>query len=206
MDILADLNKSITETEAFIKSHVSGYTRTTASGASVQVAEHEDRRTPASRQADDASSKANKGSNDGSKHFNLHHLAARAHSHAMNEAGLRGDHQSAREHLSAAKKHISASTSKIEGKGSKASAATDEAHAFHHVTDADRHKKHMGPVKENIDQTNTYNHELSAHAHEEAAKAHKEHANSLSATNPSKGMAEAKAQHHQNQADINDAQ
>jgi len=145
MTILQELKKSITETEEFIKSHVTGYTRTTASGASVQVAEHDDSRTPAQKKAHSASDKANSAYNEhGAKTHTQsreeHESAAWAHHHAASDVGIHhkdymGHKKSEYEHNEKADEHATATSYK---KGDKVTDRYGKPHTVkedkgHHV-------------------------------------------------------------------------
>jgi len=178
---LEQLSKAVTLAEAsahgLLKSHVKGYTRTTASGATVQVQEHDDSRTAAHHTAEATTQRANKGSKDASKHSEMHMDAAHAHSQAAKEAKDNGNHESYMDHLKQAKHHVTESTSKFSGKGEAASKATDNANSI-----------------------SKYGGEIAKHAHEHASGQHKVAQKSISTSHPNWGLHGGRAKTHDKKA------
>lgn len=101
-----------TQTEALLKSHVKEYTRTTASGAAIQVKEHDDKRQAAlnaSKFAEESQAKHNWDDPKGTKTVAASHAdAAHAHVLALRHAST---NEQINEHMHAASRHLQANHS-----------------------------------------------------------------------------------------------
>ena len=188
-------------TETLLKSHVKEYTRTTASGASVQVKEHDDKRQ-AAEEATKAADKHQAGMDwskpDTKKLQELHHDAAKKHIDAMEAAHQAGDGESMRHHFHKASMHLGAagSAGTFHRKDAADNAKAQTAMADHISAIAAKHKGEK--TAHDLDHGSSI-HLLAMEQHQRASAAHSAHHNSVYGT-PEADEANSKAEGHQSAA------
>lgn len=185
-------------TETLLKSHVKEYTRTTASGASIQVKEHDDKRQ-AAEEATKAADKHQAGMDwskpDTKKLQKLHHDAAKKHIDAMEAAHQAGDGESMRHHFHKASMHLGAagSAGTFHRKDAADNAKAQTAMADHISAIAAKHKGEK--TAHDLDHGSSI-HLLAMEQHQRASAAHSAHHNSVYGT-PEADEANSKAEGHQ---------
>ena len=165
--------------ETLKKSHIKEYTRTTASGASIQVKEHDDKRQ-AAENATAAADKHQAGMDwskpDTKKLQELHHDAAKKHIDAMESAHQAGDGESMRHHFHKASMHLgaahSAGTFKRGGEAEHAKKISDMAEHVSAVA-----MKHKGEMSSHDLDHGSSIHLLAMEQHRRASAAHSAHHN-----------------------------
>lgn len=187
-----------TDTEDIRKSHVKEYTRTTASGASVQVKEHDDKRQAAeeaTKAADKHQAGMDWGKPDTKKLQKLHHDAAKKHIDAMEAAHQAGDGESMRHHFHKASMHLGAagSAGTFHRKDAADNAKAQTAMADHISAIAAKHKGEK--TAHDLDHGSSI-HLLAMEQHQRASAAHSAHHNSVYGA-PEADEANSKAEGHQ---------